>query len=128
MISLRFIALSIDRKLILPHSCRECPKLYTSYTCFQSQNIKVYKRQILIYFKFNNLHDTHIPCHLHSSTPNIHTNTSCYTKKKEKKNPSWLYVTILKELFPFMELVLQLDQTTFKEVISVSENRHTCTL
>ena len=41
------------------------------YTCFQSQNkkVRVYKPQIVIYFKFNLLHDTNLPWHLQSFTP-----------------------------------------------------------
>jgi len=49
VISLRFVALSIGSKLMLPHSSRDCSKLYMSYTCFQSQNIKVYKPQLVIF-------------------------------------------------------------------------------
>jgi hypothetical protein len=37
-----------------------------------------------------------------------------------------MYISlILKELFPFMKLILQFDRTTSEEVISLYENRPT---
>jgi hypothetical protein len=37
-----------------------------------------------------------------------------------------MYISlILKELFPFMKLILQFDRTTIEEVISLYENRPT---